>query len=292
MKRQVTKGISDLLCSNDYFIDIRNFESKLSFETKQMDSISVQKRNTQSRRRAIVELVTEQYEVSVEQLTSLFQTSEVTIRKDLTALESNGLLLRKYGGAVALPQESAELTSPEVSKRKQEIAKAAAGLIRDHNRIVIDSGSTTSGVLTHAQHVRGLVVMTNSMQVANQILELEDEPTLLMTGGTWDPQSHSFQGQLAETMLRSYNFDQAFLGASGIDVERGSTTFNELTNLSRVMAQVSQQVIVLAESEKLQRKIPNLELAWSEIDILITDSDIDKESEARIVAQNVQVIKV
>ena len=66
----------------------------------------VQKRNTQSRRRAIVEKVNAFQEVSVEQLKAEFNTSEVTIRKDLSALEANGLLLRKYGGAVALPQES------------------------------------------------------------------------------------------------------------------------------------------------------------------------------------------
>ncbi|MGB0843104.1 MAG: XRE family transcriptional regulator, partial [Pseudoalteromonas shioyasakiensis] len=78
---------------------------------------------------------------------------------------------------------------------------------------------------------------------------------------------------------RAYNFDQAFLGASGLDVERGTTTFNELTNLSRTMANVSQQVIVMAESEKLDRKIPNLELAWEHIDILVTDADINIDSE-------------
>lgn len=252
----------------------------------------MQKRDTQSRRRAIVEKVNLQSEVTVEELTAEFNTSEVTIRKDLTALESNGLLLRKYGGAIALPSESSELKGPEVSKQKQKIAKAAAELIQDHNRIVIDSGSTTSAVLANAQQVRGLVVMTNSLQVANQILELENEPTLITTGGTWDPQSCSFQGQLAEKMLQSYNFDQAFLGASGLDVERGTTTFNELTNLSRVMAKMAQQVIVLAESEKLERRIPNLELSWQEIDILITDSLIDPSSEAKIAAQNVQIIKV
>jgi len=251
----------------------------------------VQKRNTQSRRRSIVELVNAQQEVTVEALKSMFNTSEVTIRKDLTALESNGLLLRKYGGAIALPSGSSELASPEVSKRKQAIAKAAAELIKDHNRIVIDSGSTTSAVLSHAQQVRGLVVMSNSLEVANHILELENEPTLLMTGGTWDAQSHSFQGQQAENMLKAYNFDQAFLGASGLDVTRGSTTFNELTNLSRVMAEVSQQVIVLAESEKLERKIPNLELSWQDIDLLVTDADIDAQSERLITAQNVLVIK-
>lgn len=252
----------------------------------------MQKRDTQSRRRAIVEKVNSQNEVTVEELKAEFNTSEVTIRKDLTALESNGLLLRKYGGAIALPSESEELKGPEVSKQKQNIAKAAAALIKDHNRIVIDSGSTTSAVLNHAQHVRGLVVMTNSMQVSNQILELENEPTLLTTGGTWDPRSCSFQGQLAEKMLQEYNFDQAFLGASGLDVERGTTTFNELTNLSRIMAQVSQQVIVLAESEKLERKIPNLELSWQDIDVLITDNNIDQHSEQQIAAQNVRIIKV
>ncbi len=252
----------------------------------------VQKRNTQSRRRAIVDKLNEFQEVSVEQLKNEFSTSEVTIRKDLSALEANGLLLRKYGGAVALPKESSELTSTEVSRNKQAIGKAAAALIKDHNRIVIDAGSTTSALLSYAQQVRGLVVMSNSVAVANQILELENEPTLLMTGGTWDAQSHSFQGQFAENMLRAYNFDQAFLGASGLDIERGTTTFNELTNLSRIMAEVSQQVIVMAESEKLERKIPNLELAWEHIDILVTDANIDELSEQKITAHNVKIIKV
>ena len=278
-----------------FVILFHNTLAQISFETiilsnRNLSGTILQRRNTQFRRRAIVEKVNEQLEVSVEELTKLFTTSEVTIRKDLTALEQNGLLLRKYGGAIALPSESSELTTPEVSKRKSEIAKLAASLIKDHNRIIIDSGSTTSAVLNHAQHVRGLVVMSNSLQIASQILELENEPTLLMTGGTWDAQSHSFQCQQAETMLKAYNFDQAFLGASGLDVNRGSTTFNELTSLSRVMAEVSQQTIVLAESEKLDRKIPNLELSWQQIDILVTDDGIDKENKALIEAHNVQVL--
>ncbi len=61
------------------------------------------KRNTQQRRRGILDLLAEQGEVSVDDLALRFETSEVTIRKDLTALEDNGLLLRRYGGAVPLP---------------------------------------------------------------------------------------------------------------------------------------------------------------------------------------------
>ncbi len=63
------------------------------------------KRNTQLRRHTIVNLVNELGEVSVEELSTQFETSEVTIRKDLASLEQNGQLLRRYGGAIALPKE-------------------------------------------------------------------------------------------------------------------------------------------------------------------------------------------
>ena len=91
---------------------------------------------------------------------------------------------------------------------------------------------------------RGLVVMTNSLEVAAALRELENEPTLLMTGGTWDPHSESFQGQVAEQVLHAYDFDQLFIGAAGIDPARGTTTFNELIGLSRVMAEVAREVIL------------------------------------------------
>jgi DeoR/GlpR family transcriptional regulator of sugar metabolism len=135
------------------------------------------KRNTQQRRRAIVDLLTQQGEVSVDELAMRFDTSEVTIRKDLTALEHTGLLLRKYGGAVPLPQElMTEAVVDRISARKQALAKAAASLIRDHYRIIIDSGSTTAALLPELSSKQGLVVMTNSLFIANSLRELEHEP--------------------------------------------------------------------------------------------------------------------
>jgi len=97
------------------------------------------KRNTQLRRHAIANLVNEQGEVSVEALSSQFETSEVTIRKDLASLEANGLLLRRYGGAIALPKEVvADEMSSKVSVRKISLAKAAAKLIRDYQLHTIE----------------------------------------------------------------------------------------------------------------------------------------------------------
>lgn len=248
------------------------------------------KRNTQQRRHTIISLLNEDGEVSVDELALRFDTSEVTIRKDLSALEKTGLLLRRYGGAVSVPREMTQATTEVISANKQSIAKAAARLIKDHNRIIIDSGSTTSGLVQELGRKRGLVVMTNALQLASAIHELEYEPTLLMTGGTWDPHSESFQGQVAEQVLRSYNFDQLFIGADGIDIERGTTTFNELTGLSKVMAEVSREVIVMLESDKIGRRIPNLELPWSDISVIVTDDKLPDEAAEKISEQGVRVI--
>ncbi|MDK2620755.1 DeoR/GlpR family DNA-binding transcription regulator [Vibrio vulnificus] len=249
------------------------------------------KRNTQLRRYSISKLVNEKGEVSVDELAHKFDTSEVTIRKDLASLEKNGQLLRRYGGAIAIPKEVIhEEMSQNVSDRKLKLAEKAAELIRDHNRIVIDSGSTTGALIQQLNSKRGLVVMTNSLHVANALNELESEPTLLMTGGTWDNHSESFQGKVAESVLRSYDFDQLFIGADGVDLTRGTTTFNELVGLSKVMAEVSREVIVMVESDKVGRKIPNLELAWEMIDILITNNDLLPEHKAEMEANGVRVI--
>ena len=248
------------------------------------------KRNTPLRRHTILALLAEQGEVSVDALAQHFATSEVTIRKDLAALETNGLLLRRYGGAVPVPQELISEPTQPISPYKQAIARAGVARIREHARIIIDSGTTTAAMIPQLGHKPGLVVMTNSLNVANALRELEHEPVLLMTGGTWDPHSESFQGQVAEQVLRSYDFDQLFIGADGIDLERGTTTFNELLGLSRVMAEVAREVIVMVESDKIGRRIPNLELPWSSLHTLITDERLDAQAAEQIRARGIQLI--
>ena len=249
------------------------------------------KRNTQQRRQLIVSMLMEQNELNVDYLAQFFETSEVTIRKDLRVLEEGGFLLRRYGGAIKMPSEMMEEESndEQLSKQKLAIAKAARDIIADHNRIIIDSGRTT-GALVKALNQKGLVIMTNSLSLANELTTLECEPTVLMTGGTWDARSESFQGKVAENALRSYDFDRLFIGADGLDLERGTTTVNELVGLSQVMAEVSREVIVLIESQKIGRKMPNVELDWSAIDKVITDNQISYETKVLIEQNGVEVI--
>ncbi|MGR5489158.1 XRE family transcriptional regulator, partial [Vibrio alfacsensis] len=70
----------------------------------------------------------------------------------------------------------------------------------------------------------------------------------------------------------------------------GTTTFNELIGLSNVMAEVAREVVVMIESEKIGRKIPNLELAWDAIDVVVTDKGLTNEQKAQIESNGVKVI--
>lgn len=249
-------------------------------------------RNYKERRKAIIELLNEFGEVSVDELSTGFETSEVTIRKDLAALEKSGLLLRRYGGAVPFPNEvnDSNHSAKKESKIKRKIAATAAQQISDYSRVILDSGSTTRTMINFLSQHSGLVLMTNSLDHANAIHALNNEPTLLMTGGTWDNNSEAFQGKVAESVIRSYDFDMLFIGADGVDINSGTTSFNELLGLSRVMADVSRKVYVLIESNKFDRKIPNIELEWSQIDVIITDNDLPKSLKQQIENKGIEVI--
>src|SRR5690625_4832070 len=99
----------------------------MPFVSKPISPIFIHKRNTQQRRRAIIDTLTARGEVTVEALAQQFATSEVTIRKDLAALEASGLLLRRCGGAVPVPQELMnDGGAGRISERKQALAQAAA----------------------------------------------------------------------------------------------------------------------------------------------------------------------
>lgn len=246
---------------------------------------------TLRRQRAILTLLSTQAPTSVDALTAEFKVSGVTIRKDLTKLESEGKLIRRYGGALLAPPNQTEQKQEKVSNRKKLIGQAASALLQDHQRIVIDSGSTTQTLLPFLAQKQNLVLMTNSLNVANYVTEQRINLRLLLTGGTWDSDSSSLQGQMAEKMIRAYDFDMAFIGASGIDANYGTTTFNEFTQLSQSMAAVAKHVVIMAESNKLNNKMPNQELPWSAVHTLVTDDDLDFATEQQIKRHGVTVLR-
>jgi DeoR family transcriptional regulator of aga operon len=246
------------------------------------------------RRRRICDLLRAQGRVTVEELSRRFNTSVVTIRHDLTALESAGALTRSRGGAL-LRQENDDL--PIVIKEtlhhpeKTRIAEAAAGLIRDGETIVIDSGTTTAEIARQIRKLglKSINVITNALNIAMLLAEVPGV-RLIMLGGVLRPESNSLSGYMAEAAIANLHADRLFLGADGVDPEIGLMTPHLAeAQLNARMIQISRQVIAVADSSKLLRRNVSVIARVEQLHMLITDSNARADVVTDLRARGVEV---
>jgi DeoR family transcriptional regulator, aga operon transcriptional repressor len=246
------------------------------------------------RRHRIVELLREHGKVTVEALAVRFATSAVTIRTDLAALEANDALERTHGGALRRQDDDDQ---PIKVKRtlhhaeKVRIAKAAAALIQDGETVILDSGTTTAEIAKQIRklEVQSINVITNALNIAAL---LTDVPAvrLIMPGGILRPESNSLSGHMAEAALANLQADRLFLGADGLDPERGVMTPHlPEAQLNAKMIEISRQVIVVADSSKLMRRNISLIARVEQLHMIITDAGADPDVVAELRRRGVEV---
>ncbi|MFQ1743963.1 DeoR family transcriptional regulator [Aeromonas sp. 603079] len=238
---------------------------------------------TSERRERIIQQLRSHGSVQVNDLSAQFQVSTVTIRNDLAFLEKQGIAVRAYGGALlcepnqAAPERTIADKSVLNTPVKQRIGALAATLVQPGSRLILDSGTTTLEVARHLREHQEILVMTNGMNVANELLEA-DGIELLMTGGHLRRKSLSFYGAQAEQSLQNYHFDLLFLGVDGIDLERGVSTHHEdEARLNRCMCQVAKKIIVVTDSSKFFRSSLHRIINIQRIHTLITDDALPPE---------------
>jgi len=234
--------------------------------------------STIERRQKIVLLTEEQGNVSVKHLADTFDISTVTIRNDLNELNKLGLIVRSRGGAVPSNRLTKELSIKEKHKEnhkvKQMLAKVVAKLINDGDAIILDSGTTTEEVAHSLTSKKNLTVMTNGLNIANE-LSRSDSCDVFITGGRLRKKSMSFYGAHAEEKLQYYNFNKVILGVDGIDIDRGiSTHYEPEASFNRAMCENAETVIVVTDSTKFGKTSLHSILQLASIDILVTDSNI------------------
>jgi len=256
--------------------------------------------NPLKRKEKILELLKTKDQVSVKELSVLFNTSEVTLRTDLKTLEKQGKLKRFFGGAQSINSLPLTQNNDEVQldKRydmnkdcKDRIAKAAATLVSKGNLIIIDSGSTPHLVAENLAQEGGYTIITNNLAASTALMEAVDT-TLVIVGGTYRVKTKSLHGHQAEQCLAGVHADVLFVGADGIDPEKGITTFNEGFAITDVMAKCVQKVIAVVDSSKLGRIGFNKVLDVSSINTLVIDRGISAEFKRRFEASGVEVIVV
>lgn len=250
----------------------------------------------EERRRAILESINRDGRVLVGELARNFDTSEVTIRKDLEILHSHGLLHRTHGGA--LPSRETALSDPTLRekerlhrKEKNRIAQAAAAMTREGQVVVLDSGSTTTAVARALRRFHNLTVITNSVNIAAELAGTEVE--VILTGGTLRKNSFSLVGPIAEDTLRRLNADVLFLGVDGLDARYGLSTPNLLeAKVNRVMVEISRKIVAVCDASKFGRRSLSLILPPSGVHRVITDRGAPKAEVQKLQKSGIEVTLV
>jgi len=199
----------------------------------------------------------------------------VTIRADLSILESAGALTRTHGGALSLPEADQSLDVKQLQHRaeKQRIAAAAAGLIRDGETIILDSGTTTAEIARHIRtlDLKSINVITNALNIAALLIDVPSV-RLIVPGGILRRESNSLSGPMAESTLATLRANRLYLGADGVDPQIGVMTPHLAeAELNAKMIGISQQVVVVADSSKFARRNISLIARVEQLHMLITD---------------------
>jgi DeoR family transcriptional regulator of aga operon len=239
----------------------------------------------EERRRAILEIMNRDGRVLVTELSQQFQTSQVTIRKDLELLHEQRHLHRTHGGA--LPSRDGALEDPTLREKEQlhrkdklHIANAAARLVNEGQVVILDSGTTTTAVARALRNFHNLTIVTNAVNIAAELVGTRVD--VILTGGTLRKNSFSLVGPIAEETLRHLSADTLFLGVDGFDVHYGLTTPNLLeSKVNRVMVEVAKRVIVVCDSSKFGRRSLSRIGPTSVVHQVITDHGIPK-SDSRV----------
>lgn len=253
-------------------------------------------KTTVERRMAIMNMLTDNPEIYVHELSEKFGVSEVTIRNDLKNLEKKKILIRARGGAMKIePVVSYDQWLWEKDKinlkEKQRIGKAAGALIKESDTVIVDSGTTTMEVVKNiAPEIRNLTIITNALNIANQAA-LNKNVNLIIPGGYLRKNSLSLVGSLAETSLRNFYVDKVFIGVDGFDPHQGISTPNiDEAHLNQVMIEISKEVIVVADSTKFLRKSLAFICNIDRINTVVTDSGIHDEDKKILESAGIKVV--
>ena len=240
-------------------------------------------------RQAIAELRLRPGEaLSEKDIAARFGVSPQTIRKDLNELCDQGLLQRYHGGAM-LPSGVANLAYESrrqlATDAKRLIGQRAAELIPNSCSLLINIGTTTEQVASALRGHKGLMVITNNMNVVN-ILRGYDEIEVIVAGGVLRHSDGGIVGAPAVEFLRQFKVDYAVIGVSAIDEDGGLLDFDyREVEVARKIVESARCVILVADSLKYERSAPVRIGHVSEVDHFVTDAP-PPERLARICADN------
>ena len=252
--------------------------------------------SSEKRHEEIIELVQIHGKVKVSELSKKYNVSEVSIRKDLEILESQGQLSRIHGGAVGMNKLYINMDMTERFKTnaaaKRDIAELASKFIDDNDTIMMNAGTTMTYVLRALRGKKNISIVTNSVQNATEAA-LFPSFNVILLGGELDGKYQFTHGQNAINQLENYHATKCILSVDGISAESGLTLYysNE-AELARKMIECSDMSIVVADSSKLGKNVFARITDASKTDLFITNKSDNTDEISKLTNLGVKIEQI
>jgi DeoR family transcriptional regulator, fructose operon transcriptional repressor len=249
--------------------------------------------NFQIRKQKILENIEQSGLIDVKEMAVVLETSEITVRRDLTVLAEQGLLVRTHGGAmkVSLSQIPVSFAQKSAvnSEQKDEICRLAASQIQEGDVVFLDCGSTVFRMCPFIRNLN-IKVVTNSLPIINELIG--SAVSLNFAGGEIDFERQAAHGKIAAEHFSRYRADKAFVGIDGISLKNGLSASSEKeAEITLALAQNAREVFFLCDSSKLEkdRYFPFAPINF--VENLITDSLVSEETLRQYEAVGMRVLK-
>jgi DeoR/GlpR family transcriptional regulator of sugar metabolism len=249
------------------------------------------------RRIEILEEVRRSGSVLVEDLVNQYQLSVETIRRDLRILHDKGLLRRNYGGA-----EKKEKTTWEMPytqrinyniQQKEAIAKEVINLLEDGDSVFLDGNTTGFAVSRLIPEHKELVIVTNSIMVAFNLIQKKSRSQVFIAGGEVND-SGLTSGHKLHQELKQYQFDKALFSCAGVMHQGLYFSKMEPQSTAQTLSEQSHQLILMADSSKMNQSAFLFGMEAKRIHVLVTDDGIPLPflEKLRDMIQKVIVVKM
>lgn len=244
----------------------------------------------------ISEILDRNGSVKSSNLVTVLGVSLETIRRDLDFLEKQGALEKVHGGAIKKDKEEENVLTYSLREEKnieakQEAAKIAVNLIKDGEIIALNSSTTNLEIARFIKNkFNHLTVITNSLPIVNELTNTEGIH-LILAGGVYNKNEFAFLGEITADFLKNFSVDKAFISVGGISLKRGVTDFlmSEVL-VERKMMEIAEQVIVLADSSKLEMNSLIKTCDLSDVDFIITDSKLNNKIKLDYLENGIKIV--
>ncbi len=244
------------------------------------------------RQSQILDLLTQNKKLKVTELSEVLNVSQVTIRKDLSALEESGIIVREHGYAKLNESDDINNRLAYHYDIKQKIAEKAVESIEDGETVMIESGSCCALVaLEIAKTKKDVTLITNSAFIADYIRKTGNVRIILL-GGEYQEESQVMVGPITRKCAEGFFVDKLFIGTDGFTKETGFTGNDYMRSEAvKDMAKQASNVIIVTDSVKFQQKGVVSLLDTKKVSYVYTDSNIPEETEEYLIENNIKIIK-